>query len=268
MAGLKVDKTITLLIIAKSSWNEGLCYLGYDQSSGKILRPVVSPNHCTPEDSGIMPWGEGDDFQVGAYYTFKLPKFLNIHDATNYSVSLPHRRDDLLVLEDDVIGPMLPWIEPLEPHESRTYATSFKTVSPLYRQLRPLAEDNIEDVFGLHFNFCERYIKKGTDCPSVGVFRCWKSKLDWCSNDKPRIMIHGDVPQENRFLPLTAPNAEKYEDFINSGGEDESVLLILSLGRPFTANFKFAPPRCYLLVVGLVRKYVYNEVYTHPEAGL
>jgi hypothetical protein len=241
-------ETAILLIIAKTTWDGGFCYLAYDPVSGRIRRPVP---RSSADDAKIRPHPQNKPLQVGLWYKFQL-----IPGESNNLTLPPHSQDDIFV------KPYIITMHPPKFFEIPQVFDYANWLSPLYATLQPLANDKICDIFDPSFVFKRRYVNAGTNCPSVGVFQCQLNQLRATrtpGSKVPRILIHCKSNIIYNF-PFTARNAEGWANFINSHNRsDEPVLLLFSTGRPlngYPPDVHFDPPRCYILVVGFIKKYL------------
>jgi hypothetical protein len=195
--------------------------------------------------------------------TDSILKNFQILGESNELTLLPHSHDDKFVK---------PFIMKLQyPPKSFQIQQVFDT-HWLYATLAPLAKDNICDIFDPSYLFKGRYVNAGTNCPSVGVFQCQLSQLRTTrrpGGKAPRILIKSNIKYN---FPFTARDAKGWANYINSHNRpDEPVLLLFSTGRPlngYPPDVHFDPPRCYILVVGLIlSKRVLPEATTafHPR---
>lgn len=99
-----------------------------------------------------------------------------------------------------------------------------------------------------------RYLTEEANQHSVGILKCRRSQLSF--EDDRTLMIR-DNSNEYCRCACTAHNSMEMQAFIqpsvSNTAPDQDVLVLFSLGRPYTAEGKFGAPRCYLLVVGLIK---------------
>lgn len=224
-----VDNSLSLLIVAKAKMNHGLCYMGYEESTNKLVRPLYSA------EKDKQCWPREDEFFVGESIVFKV-----ICDAPEESL-LPHSDVDVLVDSNEIIRIFL-----LEPASWSSPVSMFGTLSKL-------SIHTVGNIFGNENILEDKYVKEGTACPSVGIYSCKGETVelfmyvDENGKQKRRCIIK--EPSKVYDLAVTA------EDSYQQPKSDDSVLLLLGLGRPWP---KPGQPekerRCYIFVIGMITK--------------
>ena len=213
--------TLSLLIVAKAKMNYGLCYMGYDAISNKLVRPLYSAEkdkHC---------WPRGNDFFVG-----ETIKFTVIY-AYPVQSSLPHSNEDILV-NSVVIRSNPPCV--LLP--KAMFETLFKFSSP-----------TVGAIFGIQNILEDSFVNEGTTCPSVGIYSCYGAAIQLCISPYGKRRCTITEPLKVYDFPITA------EDSYQQPKDDDSVLLLLGLGRPWVKPGQPEPiRRCYILVIGMITK--------------
>jgi len=115
----------------------------------------------------------------------------------------------------------------------------------LYDLLFPTAYNSVEEILGNNVKIMNMmngkpYVDEKTECPSAGILYCKGNSFSMCNIwGKKRIRMNG--------LDMAVTAKDCVDNKLDT-------LLVLSMGRPFTANGKFNPARCYLLVAGFIQK--------------
>ncbi|XP_064650613.1 uncharacterized protein LOC135502061 [Lineus longissimus] len=252
--------TRALLIIAKTNWDGAHCYLSYDPIGHRILRPVTFDPGESLANARTKSLQCETPLEIGLWYKFALKESL-LTSVTDAVTLLPHKNDDRFV-DTNIVRVDRPDISWMPQNFDIMYETQNR--SSLFTILLTLAKSSIEEIFHPTKLIDCKYVNKGTDCPSVGVLQCFLGQLGACpavsKERKPKIEIHDEISDKTYRFPFTAQNADGFANFINSNNRpEEPVLLLFSTGRPWTgynADEPYDPPRCYVLCVGLVRKYL------------
>ena len=228
---LSIPPSLSLLIVAKAKMNYGLCYMGFDASSNTLVRPLYSAvehKQCWPRDN---------DFFVGETIIF------TVICAYPGQSSLPHSNEDILV----------------NSVETRSYpATFLPTV--MYETLSKLSSPTVEAIFGIQNILKDEgrregvsFVREGTACPSVGIYSCNGENITLYE-----FTCKGKI--KKRFK-VTEPSTCKVYDFSITAEDyqqpksDDSVLLLLGLGRPWVKDGQPEPiRRCYIFVIGMITK--------------
>ena len=204
--------TVQLRIIAKTSMNNGFCYIGLYQNT--LVRPIPRTTEsecCWPNDHV--------QFKVGEFHNFQ------VLDSDPH-VAHPHKVNDVLVK-----------------HLGR--AESPQDLN-LFGVLRALSHERLMDVFGGIKLIDDRYVEEGSMCPSVGIYRCHRENISVRRNDKGKqrceITDNGHVFD----FPINAVSGGERI------GNDGEVLLVLGMGRPLSGKENYNPRRCFVLVIGIV----------------
>ena len=96
----------------------------------------------------------------------------------------------------------------------------------------------------------KRYIEECTNCPSVGILRCKVTDIKILEDDsKYRCKIFSEFN-----FPVTAQNRALLITDLADCAPENSLLVLLGLARPFTGENNFNPRRCYIMVIGIIRK--------------
>lgn len=80
--------SIILKIIAQTKMNKGFCYLGLDESTGRIFRPIFNT------DSQKCNWPKNEQLEFGMLYIFSV---VANPDEKKYFTPLPHCNEDMIV---------------------------------------------------------------------------------------------------------------------------------------------------------------------------
>ena len=222
--------SLSLLIVAKAKMNNGLCYMGFDASSNTLVRPLynaVEHRQC---------WPRGNDFDVGE--TIKV-----ICSYPGQS-SLPHSNEDILV----------------NSVETQSYPAPFPPTA-MYETLFKLSSPTVGAIFGIQNILKDEgrregvsFVRAGTACPSVGIYSCKGKNIDFYDykfNDeiKKRCKVEEPATRNVYDFSITA------EDSYQQPKSDDSVLLLLGLGRPWLKPGQLEPiRRCYIFVIGMITK--------------
>ena len=126
--------------------------------------------------------------------------------------------------------------EPLLPKAMLETLSEFKSSS------------TVEDTFG---NGYSTFVKEGTACPSVGIYRCKGEAIKICD-------VEYDGKWKRRFLirePSKVYNISITAESYQQPKSDDSVLLLLGLGRPWRKPDQAEPEKeCYIFVIGIITK--------------
>ncbi len=210
---------MNLLIIVKTRMNNGYCFIGWDLKNGGLVRPILrtaTKKCCWQQTDPVLEVGQQHLFQVYSRNLEEIP--------------FPHKNNDVLV---HYLG-----------------SISAEEVN-IFDLLDAQSCDRVEDLFEGADIKDRRYVVEGEECPSVGIYRCSGKNLTLLN--KPdrdgKIKTRGKIEEGNAtfVFPITALQP-------HSPTNDEDVLVILGLGRPFTGSkgYVFTPARCYILVLGII----------------
>lgn len=222
------DTLISLRIIAKTRMNNGYCYLGFNEATGRILRPILTTetNKCC--------WPRHFDFQLFESYCFVViflplrlpgslpcaqhsPDGLDQQPLTPY----PHAYEDVLV----------------ESPEAEYIDEQFDI-----EFLVSISKLDVADIFpGMQER---KYIYLNDNTSSVGILRCKAEHVMRYVDDFDKNRCNIVVPSGIYDFPFTAI---EYDDDIHP---NDDVLVVLGLARPYDRDGEYLPPRCYILVVG------------------
>ena len=219
---------INLLMIAKTKMHNGYCFIGVDMERGDLVRPILRTGtdmcHWTPTDP---------ELKVGQEYQFKL--------RSRYveGIPFPHRKNDVHVQ----------YLEHLPPPNLN-----------LFDILVGRSHRSVEDVFRGGNIIEKKYITVNTDCPSVGIYKCNGECLSLdCSYEAGKTKMRCNIKEREVTFSFPYTSLADPCDLINN----EDVLLILGLGRPFKgSNRDFSPMRCYILVLAIISQ----STLTNQEA--
>ena len=215
--------SLSLLIVAKARMNYGLCCMGFDANNNTLVRPLYSvEEHSWPRDN---------DFFVGD--TIKI-----IYSYPGQS-SLPHRNEDILA--NSVV--------------TRTYPPC-----AMFETLSKLSSPTVGAIFGIQNILKDEgrrkgvsFVREGTACPSVGIYSCKGKYIDLYDTT-----FNGKIKKR---CTVTEPSTCKVYDFSITAEDsyqqpksDDSVLLLLGLGRPWPKRGQPEPIRCYIFVIGMITK--------------
>ena len=174
----------------------------------------------------VMAWPLGT-FTFGRTYRFV------IGDSTPKS-AFPHKHEDIVVDRCPSPG----HVQLQEPK--------------LYEMLLPSSTTVVTDIFPPDKIKENRYIEECTNCPSVGILRCKVPDIKISKNDSN---YRCEIFSEFNF-PVTAQNRESLITDLADCAPENSLLVLLGLARPFagTEQCNFNPRRCYIMVIGIIRK--------------
>ena len=213
-------------IIAKSRMNDGQCIMAIDRSN-KFYRPIYRT------DADTCCWPMWREFKVGYRYKFTILRYPD--DTAEALTPYPHRNEDTLVEKE------------VELVEEEVERESGDRRSDLYDCLYKSAVSNIEDIFEEIQG--RKYVDELTECSSFGILRCKERDLRVETNEygKKRLII--SLPDNVKYdLPLKA-----YE-YDYPGNNNTEALVLLGLGRPYDKEGQYSPKRCYILVVGILKR--------------
>ncbi len=217
------NNKLSLLIVAKAKMKGGLCYMGYDNNTNKLIRPLLfsARKQC---------WERGNDFIVGETIIFNVTRRCPVQS------SLPHRSDDFLV----------------DRKVSRKNAAGILSPTAMFEALSEFESSfTVEEIFG---NEDKTFVKAGTACPSVAIYSC-KGQNVTLYTELVEDKKYGGLKQRRRCIiweplveyDLSITAEESYEQ----PKGDDNVLLLLGLGRPLE---KENEKRCYIFVIGMFTK--------------
>lgn len=206
---------IVLRIIAKTRMNNGHCYLGLNEETGKIYRPI------TTTQPGTCCWHSSRNFSLQKSYRFRVT--FNPDHPIGYSFTpLPHRFEDMVV-------------------ESFVSEEDTGQFDP--RCLSNEAKRDVDEIFyGIEE---KRYLKENTDSPSTGILKCRSENVSIYFNEWGKIRCSIQMDSGSYEFPVTGIDMEENPD------ESKDLIIVLGLARPYDKDGEFVPARCYILVVGL-----------------
>lgn len=201
---------IVLRIIAKTEMNLGNCYLGIDEITGRIWRPIVNT------EPGMCCWSASSNLCPGLSYRFEVisnPGFVTQH---------PHCNEDMVVT----------------PNVQKVDTMPFNI-----QILMNLAQLDISLLFtGIQEM---KYLIENQNSRSAGILRCKSTMVHTYFNDFGQLRCTIQLASGSYDFPLKALQNVKIPE------NNQDVVVVLGLTRPYTKNGTFNPARCYILVVGL-----------------
>lgn len=229
-------RTICLRIICKSSMNNGFCYLGLEEATKRIFRPIsntVLQSCCWPQNNTSISNINTENgeclivFEVGQLIQFQI---LNHPDDNVPQTPYPHRYEDLVVNKcATLVLPQLSW--------------DIAASSPL--------QYNVSDIFPFMKFF--KYVEENIVCPSAGILHTPRVNVQ--IENKPNGKTRAYITQWSNGMPFTFDFPVKAVASVAVPPEAVSCIVILGLGRPWAGrdpHMPFNPKRCYILVVGIV----------------
>ena len=213
------EDRLNLVITVKTRMNNGYCFIGWDMTKGELVRPILrtATNQCCwRKTDPVLDVGQQYRFQVYSHHLEEIP--------------FPHKNNDVLV----------DYLESIAAEEINIFYLLFAKSCK-----------RVEDVFNGADIKDGKYIIEGEKCPSVGIYGCSGKNLTWFQiksrggSVKNRCkVVEGNVAF---VFPFTA--LQPY-----SPTNDEDVLVILGLARPFTGynGEEYNPARCAILVLGII----------------
>lgn len=208
-----VPSSIILKIIAKTKMSKGFCYLGLQESTGRIFRPIFNTSNeqcCWPTNKELM---------FGMLYTFNVIVYPN---PIKYFTPFPHRNEDMIVSGFCLCG--------------------FPVPNPVYPPFLHLAKYDVKDIFKDIKE--KRYVFENTQCSSVGILR----SLALIPSKKFRKKYYCKIRCNSGVYNLPI-KALQYD---NIGTSYTDAVIVLGLGRPYKGKKdEHDPARCSLLAVGI-----------------
>lgn len=212
-----------LVVVASTFMSEGFeCVITWSDELKKLLRPVTNLKKNS--------WKFGT-FQVGYEYQFAIVDF-NPKEAV-----APHSREDIIVTKEKKTPNNIDGNSICEPE--------------MYERLNGLSKKSVSAVFAPGIIKERAYIIAKTVCPSVGILKC-KLRDIVIYQDKGKIRC---IVEEYDF-PMVAQNRETLmKEFSTATRSKNEILVLLGLARSFTGSKEepFDPPRCYIMVIGIIR---------------
>lgn len=215
MGNLQIGDGVELIIVATTFMKGGReCVMAWNKEKKKLLRPVTEKNNS---------W-RLRTFTLGRTYRF-------VTDGSTPKSAWHHKHEDIVVGK----SPSPRHVQLQEPE--------------LYEMLVPSSTTVVTDIF-LDKIKEKRYIEECTNCPSVGILRCKVTDIKISKHDsKYRCKIFFEFN-----FPVTAQNRALLITDLADCAPENSLLVLLGLARPFTGENNFNPRRCYIMVIGIIRK--------------
>ena len=208
------------------SWiNRGFCYIGLNEDDGTLHRPIPTdaPSQCC--------WPSDCDMEVGKTYQFQ-------EVMKDVDTEYPHKNDDFLVKSDEV--------NKVERVQTRS----------LFQQLKFLSQPTLVSLFGqnvvINPNTHSVYVNEGEMCASYGILRIERSSVNFENQYNKDLLIVRD--NDGCLMKLSWTSVEqvqKIEAQMARTAPGDEVLVFIGLGRGFSPQGKFNPPRCYALGLGV-----------------
>lgn len=206
---------IVLRIIAKTRMNNGHCYLGLNEETGRIYRPITrtQPETCC--------WPSTRNFSLLKSYRFRVT-FNPDHPIEDFFTPLPHRYEDMVVA---------------------SFVTEEDTGQFDSLCLLNKAERDVNEIFpGIQE---KRYLNENADSRSTGILKCRSENVSIYFNDWDKRRCSIQMDSGSYEFPVTGIDMENIPD------ESKDLFVVLGLARPYNKDSEYVPARCYILVVGL-----------------
>ena len=240
------EEFLQLRVIVKTKMNNGFCYMGWDMNEHRLVRPILrtgTSQCCWRTTDPPLQVGEMHRFQITCRHPPEIPH--------------PHRTNDVQL-------------------EYRQRLDESPDIPSLYNLLVSHSRQNVMDVFGDNNIVQKKYVIEGTECPSVGIYRCKGKNLQLYTSkyingkSKKRCTINPEAGNEGAVGgdPLSFDFPITCLDVNDSPDDDINVLVILGLGRPFDGNGQFQPKRCYILIIGIISEQLQGLEKTFSELRL
>lgn len=212
---VQATAVVVLRIIAKTTMNYGNCYLGIDESTGRIFRPIknTEPRLCC--------WPSNTNLCLGLSYRFGV--ILNPDNTATFATPFPHCNEDMVVNSIE-----------------RENTTQFN--------IQILMNPNIThpDISFIFTGIQElKYLNENEQSRSAGILRCRSNMVKMYTTIYNKLRCTITLASGVYDLPVTA----LHYDVLPQDNKD--IIVVLGLGRPISKNGEFKPQRCYILVVGL-----------------
>lgn len=213
-----------LVVVASTFMSEGFeCVITWSDGLKKLLRPVTNLKKNS--------WTLGT-FRVGYEYQFAIVDF-NPKEAV-----APHNREDIIVTKGKKTPNNIDGNSICEPE--------------MYERLNGLSKKSVSAVFEPGIIEEKAYIIAKTVCPSVGILQCKLSDILMYHDAKGKMRC---AVKEYDF-PMSAQNRDTLmKEFSTATQSENEILVLLGLARSFTGPKEkpFDPPRCYIMVIGIIR---------------
>ena len=218
---LEEPSEIDLDIIGETRMKKGRCVMGLDKRN-RLLRPInrTLPNSCC--------WSKDKNFKVWNRYRFKV---LRHPDATTEAPTpFPHSTEDTVV-------------------EENTRHMEKADRSSLFNRMLSIAVSKPEEIFGPLQD--KKFVNKDTKCCSVGIVKCKERNI---------------TVKPNRYAPAKKRLVMNLSDqgvcdfsltgleYDEPGQNDNTVLVLLGLARPWDRNCIYSPARCYVLALNIIKQ--------------
>ena len=124
--------------------------------------------------------------------------------------------------------------------------------SATFESLSKLGKKALDEIFGTETVWFGRYVKSGTDCPSIGIIKTTSDSIlireevkNFGTTIQKRIFIRdvGDLPMKATNYPIIPTTVRT------------NILLIIGLARGFEQK-PDAGKVCYLIVIGILSEKV------------
>lgn len=235
------SQRLKLVVVASTFMSNSFeCVIGWSIKDKKLIRPVTNL--------------EGNSWRLGTFTVGCKYQFVIVNSNPGNAI-YPHKSEDIIV-EKVIDGLVL----------GATNVPVQFTESRMYNMLFGSSVESVSSVFDPGV-ICERkYIIKGTECPSVGILRCKVGEIEIYektnaanpSSTSKRCRIFQGA--ETFDFPVKAQNGDALMTFNSPPAAEyasNTILVLLGLGRPFAGDGKvFDPPRCYILLIGVIRSSV------------
>ena len=216
MGNLQIGDGVELIIVA-STFMDGdhECVMAWNKEKKKLLRPVTEKKNS---------------WRLRTFTLGRTNRFVT--DGSTPKSAWHHKHEDIVVGK----SPSPRHVQLQEPE--------------LYEMLVPSSTTVVTDIFPPDKIKENRYIEECTKCPSVGILRCKVTDIKILEDDsKYRCKIFSEFN-----FPVTAQNRAALITDLADCAPENSLLVLLGLARPFTGENNFNPRRCYIMVIGIIRK--------------
>lgn len=186
---------VVLRIIAKTKMNNGNCYLGIDESTGRIFRPIKNT------EPGLCCWPSNTNLCLGLSYRFGV--ILNPDNTAAFVTQFPHCNEDMVV-----------------------NSIEKENTPPFNKQvLMNITQPDISFIFtGIQEL---QYLNENEQSRSAGILRCSSNMVYMYTRNYNKLRCRITLASGLYDLPVTA----LHHDVLPKDNKD--IIVVLGLGRPF-----------------------------------
>lgn len=210
--------TIVLRIIAVITKNNGNCYLGIDESTGRILRPIKNT------EPGLRCWPSNINLCLELTYRFGV--ILNPDNTAAFVTQFPHCKDDMVHVVNSI---------------------ELENTEPFNTQVLMHLNITQPDIIFIFTRIKEwKNLNENKQSRSAGILRCSSNMvsnmyISIYKKLRSRIILASGLYD----LPVTALRFDVLPE------DNKDIIVVLGLGRPYSNSGEYKSPRYYILVVGL-----------------